>query len=223
MFRALALLLLAAVTACSGGSGGSDALPAAGQLLAKAAETMRTVNTLGFTIETEGEPPVQVRRAEGSLTRAGDARGTVHIDVLGSLQELEFVLVGDTVHIKGPTGGHQRMSRAELARLYDPSAILDPDRGVAHLLASATDATTEAEERVGSADAHRIAVTLSRQALAPLVPGIQQDVKGQVWIEKAGSRLLKARLPMGEGDNSGTVIVTLADHDAPVTVTPPAG
>lgn len=222
MLRAIALVLLAVVTACSGGDG-AGALPAAPEVLAKAADAMKAVSTLGFTIETEGRPPVQVRRADGNLTREGDAKGTVQIDVLGSLQELEFVLVGDTVHFKGPTGGYQRMSRADLARLYDPSAILDPGKGVPALLSSATDARTEAEERVGSADAYRIAVTLSRQSLAALVPGIQQDVKGQVWIEKPGGRLLKASLPMGEGDASGTVIVTLTDYDVPVTVTPPAG
>jgi Protein of unknown function (DUF1396). len=221
MLRAIALVLLAVVTACSGGADG--ALPAAPEVLAKAAEAMKKVSALGFTIETEGRPPVQVRRADGNLTREGDAKGTVQIDVLGSLQELEFVLVGDTVHFKGPTGGYQRMSRADLARLYDPSAILDPARGVPALLSNAADARTEAEERVGSADAYRVAVTLSQQSLAALVPGVRQDVKGQVWIEKSGGRLLKASLPMGEGDASGTVIVTLTDYDVPVTVTPPAG
>lgn len=222
ILRALALTLLALVTACSGGSGGPDALPAAEQVLAKASEAMKAVTTLGFTIDTEGSPPVPVRHADGSLTREGDARGTVRIEVLGALQELEFVLAGDTVHIKGPTGGYQRMSRQELARVYDPSAILDPAKGVAALLANASDARTEAAERVGEADAYRIAVTLPQASLTALVPGVRQDVKGQVWVERDGGHLLKVSLPLGEGDASGTVTVTLRDHDVPVTVTPPA-
>ena len=60
----LPLVLLFAAVACSGGSAGSAELPAGEELLAKSAEAMKSVKTLGFTIETEGKPPVQVRSAD---------------------------------------------------------------------------------------------------------------------------------------------------------------
>ncbi|MEV5411830.1 LppX_LprAFG lipoprotein [Thermopolyspora sp. NPDC052614] len=218
-------MLLCTAAACSGSgdASGTAALPAGQELLAKAAEAMKSVKTVGFTITTEGKPPVQVRSADGELTREGDAKGKIQIEILGALQELEFVLVGDNVHFKGPTGGYQKMTREQLAQVYDPSAILDPDRGVAKLLSSAANPKTEAEEKVGSADAYRIALSLSQEALAPLVPGIQQGSDGQVWVDKAAGRLLKASLPLGQGDASGTVVVTFADYDAPVTITAPTG
>jgi lipoprotein LprG len=216
------LLLLLSLVACSSSSG-SAALPDGRQLLNKSSEAMKSVKTVAFTIETEGKPPVQVKRANGDLTREGDAQGTIQIEVLGTLQELNFVLSGDTVHFKGPTGPYQKMSRSALAKLYDPSAILSADKGVASLLASASDAHTEAVEKIGGADAYRVAATLSQQVLAPLLPGVAQGVNGRVWVDKATSRLLKADLPLGRGDASGTVTVTLTDYDAPVTITPPAG
>ncbi|WP_424534546.1 LppX_LprAFG lipoprotein [Sphaerisporangium viridialbum] len=220
--RILALLLasLCLVAACTS-SPSAAALPSGQELVKKSSEAMRSVRTVAFTIATEGKPPVPVKHAEGSLTKEGDAKGTLQIDVLGNLQELNFVLTGDTVYFKGPTGGYQTMTRKELAGIYDPSAILNPDKGVAHLLATASDPRTEAEEQVGGVDAYRVAVALSQQVITALVPGVNQGVNGQVWIDKATNRLLKAGLPIGGGANAGTVVVTFSDYDAPVTITAP--
>lgn len=173
------------VTACSAKS--ETALPDGPALLKRSAETMRTVKTVAFTIETKDKPAVPVRHAEGSLTREGDAKGTLQIELVG-LQEIEFVLVGDKVYFKGPTGGFQTMTRQQLIALYDPSAVLT---GVPDLLSTAQDARTQAEEKIGDTAAYRVAATLSQQVLAKLVPGVQQGVDGTLWIDKATGRLLK--------------------------------
>ncbi|WP_245658158.1 LppX_LprAFG lipoprotein [Microtetraspora malaysiensis] len=206
----LAVLL---VPACGGSA--EAGLPAGPDLMKKAATAMAAVETVAFTIETEGNPSVTVKHAEGSLTKEGDAKGTLQIDIMGSLQELEFVLLGDAVHFKGPTGGFQRMTREELAALYDPSAVLT---GLPALLSGAVDARTEAVEKVAGTDAYRVPVTLSQQILAKLIPGIAQGVNGTVWLDKATGRLLKMDLPL----TGGKVVVNLSDYDAPVTITPPA-
>ncbi|GGK96336.1 hypothetical protein Sme01_31810 [Sphaerisporangium melleum] len=216
------LLSLWLTLACSSPSGGAG-LPEGRDLLGKAATAMKAVKTVSFTITTEGRPPVPVKNAEGSLTREGDAKGTLQIDVLGNLQELEFTVTGDTVYFKGPTGGYQTMTRKELAGIYDPSAILDPDTGVARLLATAENPKTEAAEKAGSTDAYRVAVTLPQQVVTTLVPGVNDKVDGQIWVAADSGRLLKARLPIGTGANTGTVLVTFDGYDAPVTVATPTG
>lgn len=200
------------VTACDTKS--ETALPDGPALMKRSAEAMRTVKTVAFTIETKDKPAVPVRHAEGSLTREGDAKGTLQIEIAG-LQEIEFVLVGDKVYFKGPTGGYQTMTRQQLMALYDPSAVLT---GVPDLLAGAKDVRPQAEEKVGDAAAYRVSATLPQQVLAKLVPGVQQGVNGTVWIDKATSRLLKMDLPL----TGGSVAVTLGDYDAPVSVSPPA-
>ncbi|WP_245647004.1 LppX_LprAFG lipoprotein [Microtetraspora niveoalba] len=206
----LAVLL---VPACGGSA--EAGLPAGPDLMKKAATAMAAVKTVAFTIDTEGKPSVSVKHAEGSLTKEGDAKGSLQIDIMGSLQELEFVLVGDAVHFKGPTGGFQRMTREELAAIYDPSAVLS---GLPELLSTATDARTEAVEKVAGAEAYRVPVTLSQRILAKLIPGVAQGVNGTVWIDEATGRLLKMDLPL----SGGKVVVSLADYDAPVTIAPPA-
>lgn len=211
---------LSLVTACSGGgaSDGEAALPGGPELVKKSAEAMRSAKSVAFTMEAEGTPAVPVRKAAGRLSGTGDADGTIQIDLAGSLQEINFVVIGDTVHFKGVTGGFQKMSRSQLAAIYDPSALLNPDKGVVQLMTNALDPKTEAGEKLDGADAYRVSATLSQQVLATMVPGISQNVDGRLWIDKATSRLLKAELPM----NGGMVIVAFRDYDVPVQVTAPA-
>lgn len=210
--KVLIVLALALVSACS--SGGAE-LPAGPDLMKKAAEAMKTVKSASFSITTEGKPNVAVSKADGRLTAAGDADGTVTINIMGSLQEISFFVVGDTVHFKGPTGGFQKMTKKDLAQIYDPSLILDPAKGIAALLATATEPRVEGEE----GDSYKVAASFPSQVLGTLVPGVTQGVNGQLWIDKATSRLTKASLPIQDG----TVIVAFSDYDAPVTITPPAG
>ncbi|MFJ2029532.1 LppX_LprAFG lipoprotein [Streptosporangium sp. NPDC087985] len=216
---AAVIAALSLITACSGGGASSDraALPGGAELVKKSAEAMRAATSAAFTMETEGTPPVPVKKATGRLSGTGDADGTIQLDLAGSLQEISFVVIGEVVHFKGVTGGFQRMSRSDLAAIYDPSAILNPDRGVVQLLTNALDPRTEAEEKVDGTDAYRVSATLSQQVLATMVPGIAQSVNGMLWIDKATGRLLKADLPL----NGGKVTVSFRDYDVPVQVTAP--
>ncbi|SEL30446.1 LppX_LprAFG lipoprotein [Nonomuraea pusilla] len=210
----VALLALAPVlSACS--SGGADALPAGPDLMKKAAEAMKAVKSAAFSISTEGKPNVPLKKADGRLTAAGDADGTLTLDVLGTLQEVSFALVGDTVHFKGPTGGYQKMTRQQLAQFYDPSVILEPTKGVAGLLTAAADPRVEGEE----GGAYKVATSFPGQVVGQIVPGVTQGVNGTVWIDRSTSRLTKASLPL----QGGTVTVEFSDYDAAVTITPPAG
>ncbi|WP_188195067.1 LppX_LprAFG lipoprotein [Nonomuraea sp. SYSU D8015] len=210
--KLLVLAVLALATACS--SGGGDQLPAGPDLMKKAAEAMKGVKSATFSISTEGKPNVPVKKADGRLTAAGDADGTITLDVLGTLQEVTFALIGDTVHFKGPTGGFQKMTRQQLAQFYDPSVILEPTKGIAQLLASATDPKVEGVE----SGSYRVATTFPGQVVGQIVPGVTQGVNGKVWLDQATSRLTKASLPL----QNGTVTVSFSDYDAPVTITPPA-
>ncbi|GAA3559255.1 hypothetical protein GCM10022419_044790 [Nonomuraea rosea] len=210
--KLLIVAVLAFVSACSS-SGGAE-LPDGPDVMKKASEAMKAVKSATFSIATEGKPRVPVKKADGRLTAAGDADGTITIDVLGTLQEVSFALVGDTVHFKGPTGGFQKMTRQQLAQFYDPSVILEPTKGIAQLLASGTDPKVEAVEN-GS---YRVATTFPGQVVGQIIPGVTQGVSGKVWLDQATNRLTKASLPLQDG----TVTVSFSDYDAPVTITPPA-
>ncbi|MCW2904316.1 MAG: hypothetical protein JWO67_6581 [Streptosporangiaceae bacterium] len=220
------LLTLLPVAACSGGSGGSgpkESLPQGRDVLTQSAAAMREVKSLGFTLDTEGKPAVPFKRGDIKLLRSGDAQGTLQIQQGGQAVEMSFVLVGPTVYTKGVTGGYQRLPRAMVAQLYDPAAPLDPERGVAKLLTSATGPRTEAREKVGGTDAYRVKATLPKDAVAALVPGVGQDLTGQVWVATTDHRpvKIKMQIPAAAGGPAGAVIVSLTEFNADYKITPP--
>ncbi|MCO8273780.1 LppX_LprAFG lipoprotein [Actinoplanes sp. TRM 88003] len=222
MLRLRAALVLSAavfsLVACSADKAESVTLPAGDALVKESATAMREIKTAQFLITAEGEVAgLSLRRAEGTLTKEGSAKGTAQVEQSGTPVELEFVIVGDKIYLKGPTGGFQALPLTLAATVYDPSAILDPERGIAKVLASATGATTEASEPVDGKDAWRVAATTTGEDLAGLIPGMTNSIPAKLWIAAADKRLLKATFTL----SGGTVTVTFTGFDAPVTISAP--
>ncbi|MFE3454446.1 LppX_LprAFG lipoprotein [Nonomuraea sp. NPDC059194] len=214
MLRKLLLVVLAlALTACSS----RQDLPEGAELVNKAATAMKAVKSASFSITTDGVPKIQLKKADGRLTATGEADGTLQVSLMNSLQEFSFVMIGDTVHFKATTGGYQKMPKQLLMAGvgYDPSTLLDPDKGISALLGGLGKPATEAEDD-GS---YRVAATFPGKTMGTLIPGVTADINGKLWIDTASSRLTRIELPL----DGGSVTVTLSDYDAPITITPPAG
>jgi lipoprotein LprG len=211
-------LIIALVTACGGAS---STLPAGATVLADSAKAMRTVKTTHFAVDVQGNSPqIQVKSAKGQLTREGSAKGTVNVDFGRQLVELQIVIIGDRLYISGlPGSGVQQMPASFLNNYFDPRSMLDPDHGIAAVLASGKDASTEAREQVDGVDSYRVGVTFPAQPLTTLVPGLGlvPDKATDVWIAVQGSRLVKAEFPTA----SGSIIAHLSDYDTPAQITPP--
>jgi lipoprotein LprG len=215
---ALSAVLFALVACTPDKAASSENLPPGDTLVKDSAAAMREIKTTQFLIGADGEiAGLSLRRAEGTLTKEGSAKGTAQVEQSGTPVELEFVIVGDKIHLKGPTGGYQTLPLTLASSVYDPSAILDPDRGIAKVLGSATGATTEASEPVDGKDAWRVAATTTGADLAGLIPGMTNSIPAQLWIADADKRLLKATFTL----SGGTVTVTFKEFDAPVTISAP--
>ncbi len=158
------LVVLLGLAACKSGKTdtASANLPAGDALLKESSAAMHDIKTAKFLITADGAiAGLNLHKAEGTLTREGNAKGTAQIDQSGATVELSFVIVGDKIYLKGPTGGYQALPLALAASVYDPSAILNPDRGIAKVLSTATDAKTEAIEEVDGKQAYRVAATMN--------------------------------------------------------------
>jgi lipoprotein LprG len=215
---------LATPLACSSEKPSRASLPAATQLLADSAAKVREVRTVRFAIETSGTVSgIPLRKAGGQLTREGNAQGTVQLDQGGTVSELQFVILNDRAYIKGATGGWQSLPASMASTVYDPAAILDPDRGLAKLIETARDPRTEAREEVGGTDTYRVAASFDPQVVGALVPGAGAGVTGQIWIG-VSSKLpvrVRFRLPAAGGGDAATVTATFSEYDQPVTVSAP--
>src|SRR5256885_6750556 len=188
-YLVIALLIVAG---CS--SGGSAKGPPGGRLLSQSADVMQAVTSLSLALRTAGDTGVSVRSVDADLLRSGDSQGSVRVSELGVPVQLDFVVTGKTVHLKGLTGGWQRQPLAQVAGIYDPSAVLDPNRGIVQLLRTATGASTRGRDRIAGQDAYRVHATLDRDAVARLVPGLAAATPADMWVAANRPPLLKAQL-----------------------------
>jgi lipoprotein LprG len=214
-----------AKTPAAGGSATAPSGPPAGDVLLKdSSAAMGKVKSADFAITAAAQVAgLNLHSAQGTLTREGNAKGSAQIEQFGINVEAQFVIVNDTLYLKGPTGGWQTLSKSVAATVYDPSAILDPDRGIAKVLGTATAAKTEGEETIDGKKAWRVAATMKSTDLASVVPGVSTDVPGKAWVSADDKRLLKATftLPAVGDAKGGDVTVTFKNFDAPVTISAP--
>ncbi|ALG06804.1 hypothetical protein AOZ06_07580 [Kibdelosporangium phytohabitans] len=221
--RLLVLGALGLVTAagCSSTSNdpGSNAgpLPDGASLLKDASESMKPINSATFSLKVNGQVPgVPVKDVSGDLTRKGDAVGKAQLDQFGQTFEVDFVLFEKKIYIKAVTGGWQEFGDA--TKIYDPSAILDPERGVAKLLTSIESPVTEGREDVNGNKTFRIAGKVAKDKVKDLVP-VQSDVTVKVWVKQEGKHLpVRALVEVSPGNSAE---ITLSEVDKPVTVTKP--
>lgn len=210
---------LAAVTSLllAGCSGGSDPdAPAGAELLARAADEMAQVTTVAIEITSDVDvADLPVRRLTGVVTREGEAEGAAQVDV-GQRLELRFVVVDETFYFR-LLGDWTELPLAQATQFYDPSAILDPDRGVANLLRTASDARVVERED----DQYRVTARFDPAALDALVPGASAPVEGTVWIGVERPVLHRAEFPIEASGQSGTVQVALSRFNEPVTIDAP--
>ncbi|HEY4452707.1 MAG TPA: LppX_LprAFG lipoprotein [Pseudonocardiaceae bacterium] len=230
--RVVLLLCAALVAVASCTSGASDTAATstaqgAQQLLQKSGASMKTVTSVQFTLTVAGDlTAIPVHNATGTLTKAGNAKGNAQITELGQLVQVDFVLIGDTFYLKGPTGGYQKLSASLAESIFDPTAILDPNRGIAHVLASVQNPQPQGGETVDGVATTKITGKVAKQIAGALVPGIGADVNATLWLANDAKALpVKAELvvPTTAGNSGAKVDVDLSHYNEPVTITAPTG
>jgi lipoprotein LprG len=220
---ALPTLLTLGLAGCTKNEVTSN-LPDGTALVSESATAMKSINSAHLTIDIDGSiGSLPIKRAEGDLKKDGDAKGSIQLLLFGQLSQLEFVLLGDDVYLKSVTGGWQKSTGGTDLFPYDPSAILNPDKGVAKLLATAKNARTEGSDTIDGHDAWRVAVAFDSVAAGALVPGVPDGLTGQVWLDKQNKHLLKAviKAPASGSTAAATITVLLTAIDAPVTISAP--
>jgi lipoprotein LprG len=216
----LSLVLLAG--ACGGGGSDKPAPKAnfdAAQALHRAAGAMAGLKSVAFTVTSQDKTPIMVKGGDMKLLRDGDAQGTLTLEESGQNVEAKVVAKGDTFYLDAGTGGWRKLPKSMASAVYDPSAVLDPNRGIAKLLTSMRSPKAEAVEKVNGKDAYRVAATLPQDQVGGLIPGINDDLAGQVWVGKADGRLLKVRGAFPKGQ--GAVVITFTDFNAPYKISAP--
>jgi lipoprotein LprG len=227
--RLLAILAaLVATTAliagCSKSQDSSKPLPDAATLLKESSETTKAQTSMHLKLAVQGEiKELPIESLEGDLTNtpAVAAQGTANIIFLGQrLEGVDFAVVDGTLYAALTKGSYQDLGPA--ADIYDPSAILNPDTGLANVLANFSNAKADGRETINGVDAVRVTGTVTADAVNKIVPQIAATgpVPGTAWIREDGNHeLVQAKLEPTPGNS---VTMTSSDWGKPVTVNKPA-
>jgi lipoprotein LprG len=220
LFAAIAL-----IAGCSSKSEESSKPPPdAASLLKESSETTKSQSSMHLKLAVQGEiKELPIESLEGDLTNAPAvaAQGTANIVFLGQrLEGVDFSVVDGTLYAALTKGSYQDLGPA--ADIYDASAILNPDTGLANVLANFSDAKSDGRETINGVDAVRVTGTVTAEAVNKIVPQISATgpVPGTAWIREDGNHeLVQAKLEPTPGN---TVTMTCTDWGKPVTVNKPA-
>jgi lipoprotein LprG len=221
--------LFAAVLLMAGCSKSDDAgkeLPDAATLLKQSAQTTKSQSSVHLKLGVQGEiKDLPIESLEGDLTNtpAVAAQGKANIILHGQkLEGVEIVVVDRTLY-GAITAGGSFQDFGPAADIYDVSAILSPDKGLANVLSNFSDAKSDGRESVGGTDTVRVVGTVSADAVNKIAPQIAATgpVQSTAWINAEGDhKLVQAKLEPTPGNS---VTMTLSDWGKPVTVNKPAG
>jgi len=220
LFAAIALLV-----GCSKSDDSSKDLPDAATLLTESNQTTKAQTSVHLKLVVQGEiKELPIESLEGDLTNAPAvaAQGKANILFLGQkLEGVDFVVADGNLY-GAITAGGSFQDFGPAADIYDVSAILNPETGLANILANFTDPKSDGRETLNGVDTVRVTGNISADAVNKIAPqiGATGPVPGTAWIREDGDHvLMQAKLEPAPGNS---VTMTLSDWGKPVTVNKPA-
>jgi lipoprotein LprG len=225
LFTVLAALSIttALVGGCSSSpKQNSTPLPDAAALLKQSSQTTKSVKSVHLALSVNGKiQGLPVKTLTGDLATAPNtaAKGDAKITLAGSDIDAQFVVFDSILYAALTANKWSDFGPA--ADIYDPSSILNPDTGVANVLANMTDAKSDSHETVNGQDTIKVTGTTPADTVNGLAPQLKatDPLPTIVWIQENGDhQLVQAKLEQSPGNS---IQMTLSNWNAPVQVTKP--
>lgn len=226
---AAAALLIAATVALAG-CGGKDEppkpdvnapLPAAEAVLKDSSASAATIESAHLVMRIKGDPPgISVRSVDGDIKRNGDAQGKIDGTMSGAHINSKFAVINGRAYLEFM---RLEMDAKQVASIYDTKALLDPDRGIANLIAKTTDAKVVGRETVDGTVTLKVTGKATKEVLAPIVPGVESGGDVTYFFRDGGDKLpLKTWIQLpGEKSGTPTVETMLSEIGKQFTATKP--
>jgi lipoprotein LprG len=224
LFAVLAALSIATalVGGCSSPKQSSKPLPDAATLLKQSSQTTKGVKSVHLVLSVTGKVKgLPVKTLTGDLTTAPNtaAKGDAKIMLAGNDIDAQFVVYDTVLYAALTPNKWDDFGLA--ADIYDPSAILNPNTGLANMLANFTDPKAEGRETINGEDTVRISGEVSAEAVNQLAPQLNatQPLPATAWIQENGNHeLMQAKMDQSAGNS---IQMTLSNWGEPVQVTKP--
>ncbi|AKN17355.1 LppX_LprAFG lipoprotein [Mycobacterium haemophilum] len=225
LFAVLATLSIATavIAGCSSGSKLSGGpLPDATTLVKQATDVTKNVTSAHLVLSVNGKiTGLPVKTLTGDLTTKPNtaASGNATITIGGSDLNANFVVADGDLYATLTPNKWSDFGRA--SDIYDVASILNPETGLANVLANFTSAKAEGRDSINGQSAVRISGNISADAVNKIAPPFNatQPVPATVWIQETGDhQLAQIRMDKSSGNS---VQMTLSNWGQPVQVTKP--
>jgi lipoprotein LprG len=215
-------IVTALLAGCSSSRTSNAPLPDAATLLKQSSDTTKNLKSVHLVLQVTGSiPNLPVHSLTGDLTNvpAVAAKGNANITALGQTINADFVVANGKLYAALTPNKWTNFGSA--ADIYDPSVILDPDKGLANVLANFTNPKSDGRETIDGIQTVRVKGTVNGPVIGAIVPEVNNQVPATAWIREGGDHdLVKASVETSPGN---TIDMTLSNWNQPVAVTPPAG
>jgi lipoprotein LprG len=211
------------IAGCSSGSKQSGApLPDATTLVKQSADVTKNLKSAHLVLSVIGKVPgLPIKTLTGDLTNspATAASGDVQLTLGGSDVDANFVVLDGELYATLTPNKWSDFGKA--SDIYDVSAILNPDTGLANLLANFNDAKAEGRDTINGQSSIRISGNVPADVVDKLASQLNasKPVPTTVWIQETGDhQLVQAKMDRSSGNS---VQMTLSNWNQPVQVTKP--
>jgi lipoprotein LprG len=185
------------------------------------------VKTVDATVQKTGDVK------PGAAPASVEAKGTATVRIKDAYVDTSFVVLDNTLYaMVPPSTKYQPMGHAGDKGVYDPSVVLDNNKGLVHVLDQIGELKVVDREKLGAVDVVKVTGTVSGATLDPLLPnltevlqkgGITGNVPVTLWItDKKGddsSKPLIAQMQINLKDNP--ITLALSDFDQKITIAKP--
>ena len=210
----------------SSGSGSNAPNADAASTVKQAADAMRKVTGMHVSLTVQGAVPnLEVTKLDGDVSNTPQtvANGTASLTVGKSPVDSKFVFVDGHLYSDLAQAG-TFTDYGNGASIYEVSTLLNPDKGLAHLLANLQNPKVSGTEQINGIATTKITGTSSTDDIATLAgsrlsPQNAPPTPTAVWIASDGSyHLVKVEITPVE---NGTVSMTMSEWGKQVTATKP--
>src|SRR6478672_5931493 len=169
--------LFAAVILIAGCSSSSDksseSLPDAATLLKESNTATRALKSIHLDLTVEGDIknfPIKTLSGDLAQAPASAAQGNTKLTFQGSDVDAKFVVIDSNLYVALSVDSFIDMGPA--ADVYDISAILNPDTGLANVLANFSDPKSESTETINGIETVKVTGKVSADAVNKIAPPI---------------------------------------------------
>jgi lipoprotein LprG len=215
-------LATALVGGCSSSKKNSAPLPDAGTLLKQSSQTTKNLKSVHLVLTVNGQiKGLPIKTLTGDLTtNPTAAKGNAKITFAGSDLDADFIVYDSILYATLTPNKWTDLGPA--ADIYDVSTILNPDSGLANILANFTDAKADGRDTINGQETVRVTGKVSADAVNKLAAPMNatQPLPATAWIQENGDhQLVQAKLEQSPGN---AVQMTLSNWGEQVQVTKPA-